>query len=386
VIRKRGNQPFFLYLAHTMPHIPLFASDDFRGKSLRGLYGDVVEEIDWSVGQILEEIRKEGIEEETLIIFTSDNGPWLVMKENGGSGGLLKEGKGTTWEGGMREPMIAWWPGKIPAGTTNYALTTTLDLLPTIAEISGAETPQDIDGYSMLKTLTDGETKPREYFAYYRNDEVYAVRYGPWKAHYITQSEYPAGPQQYHSPPLLYNLEVDPSERFNVSEGNEAVINEIDEWLKTHRKSIGTQQLPTIEAELMVDAATVSGGRLRIQNMANFPGTWGGNKQLWWVEAKPGDRLTFEIDRESTGKAELFGFFTRAGDYGIFSLEVNGKQAGALVDGYSEGIRATGAVPFGVVQLKKGKNEITLTLVGKDYRSAGYSDGYLVGIDGFLVR
>src|SRR6185295_17361509 len=116
IIKSNREKPFFLYLAHAMPHVPLFAGEAFAGKSARGLYGDVIEEIDWSVGQVLAAIRAEGIEKKTLVVFSSDNGPWLIMKENGGSAGLLQEGKGSTWEGGMREPALFWWPGKIAAG------------------------------------------------------------------------------------------------------------------------------------------------------------------------------------------------------------------------------------------------------------------------------
>jgi len=216
-IKQKREDPFFLYLAHSMPHIPLFASQKFRGTSLAGLYGDVIEEIDWSVGQILQTLKDENLSENTFVIFTSDNGPWLVQKQHGGSAGLLKDGKGTTWEGGMRVPCIAWWPGTIPAGSRNAQLSTNMDILPTVAAIAGVSADAAIDGVSMLGTLNNPDESVRDFFAYYRNDEIYAVRYRQWKAHYITQTEYPAGPKQFHNPPLLYNLEIDPSERFDVS-------------------------------------------------------------------------------------------------------------------------------------------------------------------------
>lgn len=136
-IQKNKDRPFFLYLAHTFPHIPLYASDEFRGASSRGLYGDVVEEIDWSTGQILNELKKQGLAKNTLVFFTSDNGPWLTEKQEGGSAGLLRNGKGTTWEGGMREPAIAWWPGTIQPGQVSQSLATTMDLFTTSLELAG---------------------------------------------------------------------------------------------------------------------------------------------------------------------------------------------------------------------------------------------------------
>ena len=114
-IKTHQDRPFFLYIAHTFPHVPLFASESFRGRSRAGIYGDVVEELDWSVGQVLQSLRDAGVERQTMVVFSSDNGPWLIFDQHGGSAGLLREGKGSTWEGGMRVPGIAWWPGRIPA-------------------------------------------------------------------------------------------------------------------------------------------------------------------------------------------------------------------------------------------------------------------------------
>lgn len=179
-ITRNQEQPFFLYLAYTMPHIPLFVSDEFVGISTRGLYGDVIEEIDWNVGRILQTLQEQGLDEKTMVIFTSDNGPWLVQGLNGGSAGPLREGKGTTWEGGMRVPMIARWPGTIPADTVSFELATTLDFLPTLAAASGADLPSaELDGYNILPVLLGQQPSPRETFFFYRGDEVYAVRHKP---------------------------------------------------------------------------------------------------------------------------------------------------------------------------------------------------------------
>ena len=140
-IQKNKDRPFFLYLAHSMPHVPLFVSERFKGKSEAGLYGDVVMELDWSVGQVLQTLQQLGIDDNTLVIFTSDNGPWLSYGNHAGTAGLLREGKGTTWEGGVRVPFIARWPGRIPAGKTQPEPAMTIDLLPTIAQLTGAKLP-----------------------------------------------------------------------------------------------------------------------------------------------------------------------------------------------------------------------------------------------------
>ncbi|MCO6490093.1 MAG: sulfatase-like hydrolase/transferase [Phaeodactylibacter sp.] len=386
-IHENAERPFFLYLAHTMPHVPLFASPDFAGASARGLYGDVVEEIDWSVGRVLEALEEAGIGKNTLVIFTSDNGPWLSQGANGGSAGLLKEGKGMTWEGGMRVPMIAWWPGAVPAGKTSHALATTLDLLPTAAALAGTMPPELLlDGYNILPVLKGAAPSPRDFFLYYRNDRIYAARYGPWKAHFFTQSEYPAGPLAAHEPPLLFHLENDPSERFNLAAGHPEVIEQIRKRVDAHRKTVKDANQPSIEAEAMIDQARVTGGALRVQPMAPFAGFWSGDAQLWWVGASPGDRLVLPLEAAEAGTYELVGFFTRAQDYGIVRLLVNGRPVGALMDGYAQGVEHTGPVSFGPVELQAGENELAVELVGKDVRSGGYSDGYLVGIDGFLLR
>lgn len=154
-IKKNKDKPFFLYIPHTFPHMPLFASEKFRGKSQRGLYGDTVEELDWSVGQVLQTLRDEKLDKNTLVIFTSDNGPWVFRDLHGGSAGLLRDGKGSTFEGGFREPFIAWWPGKVPAGKTIHDMVSTLDLLPTILKLAGAKVPddRDLDGYDIAPVL-----------------------------------------------------------------------------------------------------------------------------------------------------------------------------------------------------------------------------------------
>lgn len=245
-IKKNKEQTFFLYLAHNLPHVPLFASQDFTGKSKRGLYGDVVEEIDHSIGQILTTLKQEGIAENTIVVFTSDNGPWLIMHEEGGSAGLLKEGKGTTWEGGMREPCIFWSPGNIKPGIISD-LGTTMDLYTTFSHLAGQAIPQDriVDGVDLSPVLFRGEESPRKEIFYYRGRELFAVRLGAYKAHFITQGGYGPPGKENHDPPLLFNVEEDPSERFDIAEKHPEVIQQIMQVVRKHKDHLieGEDQL-----------------------------------------------------------------------------------------------------------------------------------------------
>ncbi len=239
-IKQNQDQPFFLYLAHNLPHTPLFAAEEFLNTTKRGLYGDVVAEVDWSAGQITNTLLELGLAENTLFVFTSDNGPWLLMNQTGGSAGLLKDGKGTTWEGGMRVPGIFWWPGKIkPAIQTGIG--STLDLLPTIAALASSNLPQDraYDGYDLAPALFEGKASPRDHMLYYRRDEVCAVRLGPHKVHYITETEYHRDNQYtIHDTPLLYNVEVDPSEKFNIAEDHPEVLEKVKALVEKHKTTV----------------------------------------------------------------------------------------------------------------------------------------------------
>lgn len=237
---SESERPFFLYLAHSMPHVPLFRSESFAGQSKRGRYGDVIEEIDWSVGQVLNALRDEGISKNTLVFFTSDNGPWLVFDTHGGSAGLLRDGKGTTWEGGMREPALAWWPGTIPSGSVSTALVTAMDLLPTVFNLANAEIPADrvIDGIDLGEVIRGVSDEGHEMIYYYRGTRLFAVRMGSWKAHYITQRAYVGDSPVEHDPPLLFHLGHDPSEQYNVSAKHPDVLNVINERVRDHRAKL----------------------------------------------------------------------------------------------------------------------------------------------------
>jgi arylsulfatase A-like enzyme len=238
-IRTHKQGPFFLYFAHTFPHVPLFASSRFSGQSSRGLYGDVVEELDWSVGQVLETLRKEGLAENTCVFFTSDNGPWLTHGRAGGSAGPLREGKGSTWEGGMREPGIAWWPGRISPKVT-HELACTMDLFPTCLKLAGGTVPQDriIDGIDMAPILFGSGASQRDSFLYYRGPQLYAARKGPFKAHFITRSAYGKDEPVKHDPPMLFHLGQDPAEQFNIATNNPAVLADIAKVVEAHQAKL----------------------------------------------------------------------------------------------------------------------------------------------------
>ncbi|WP_225865533.1 sulfatase family protein [Dyadobacter aurulentus] len=238
-IKTKRDKPFFLYLAHSMPHVPLFRSKEFENKSLRGIYGDVIEEIDWSVGQVLKSLRESGLAENTLVVFTSDNGPWLTFGAQGGSAGLLTGGKGGTYEGGMREPTIFWWPGKIKP-SVRPEIATTLDLFPTLSKLAGAKVPADrvYDGYDISPVILGTGKNPRNEVLYYRDTDVFAIRVGAYKAHFITQPEYGSNEKTVHNPPLLFDLNVDPSEKYNIANANPKVVAELQAALEKHKATV----------------------------------------------------------------------------------------------------------------------------------------------------
>lgn len=245
VIREAKDKPFFLYFAHTFPHVPMFASPAFKGKSRRGIYGDAVEEIDWSVGQVLATLREAGVAENTLVVFTSDNGPWLISGQQGGSAGLLKDGKGCTWEGGMRVPGIAWWPGRIRPGIC-YEMASTLDLLPTLLTLAKAPLPSDrvLDGQDISPLLFNGTALPERPFFYYRGTRVAAVRIGEFKAHFFTQTGYGGAKPVEHNPPVLHHLGRDPSEKFDIAAKHPEIVERLIKARDEHQAAMvpGTPQ------------------------------------------------------------------------------------------------------------------------------------------------
>ncbi|MGS2738882.1 sulfatase family protein [Sinomicrobium sp. M5D2P17] len=257
-IEKNKENPFFLYVAHPQPHVPLFVSDKFRGKSERGLYGDVIMEIDWSVGEILRTLKKQGLDQNTLVIFTSDNGPWLSYGDHAGSAYPFREGKGTSWEGGQREPFIARFPGKLPENKTIGTPVMAIDLFPTIASLTNSTLPKHkIDGKNVWDILT-GKTdeNPHEaYYFYYKVNELHGVRYKDWKLYfphnYRTMEGQEPGrgglPGKYRYVDLremeLYDLATDSTETRNVAEKHPEIVEKIVQLANTKRQELGDNLL-----------------------------------------------------------------------------------------------------------------------------------------------
>ncbi|WP_299529780.1 sulfatase [Ulvibacterium sp.] len=257
-INRNAENPFFLYVPHPQPHVPLFVSDKFKGKSDRGLYGDVIMEIDWSVGQIMDALKTNGLEENTVVIFTSDNGPWLSYGNHAGSAYPLREGKGTAWEGGQREPCIIKYPKALEGGKELDVPIMAIDILPTIAEITDAKLPENtLDGKSAWKVLTgEIQKSPQEaYFFYYRVNELFGVRYGKWKLYfphrYRTMDGQEPGkdglPGDYRMVDMetleLYDLESDIGETTNVADKFPEVVEKIKLLANEMRSKLGDSLL-----------------------------------------------------------------------------------------------------------------------------------------------
>ena len=235
-IGEAGRDPFFLYMPHTFPHIPLYASPEFRGKSRHGIYGDVVEELDWSVGQVLGALKKAGAERNTLVLFSSDNGPWYQ-----GSSGGLRGRKGMTWEGGVRVPFIVRWPGRVPRGRVCHSLVSTMDVVPTVTRLAGAAAPAKAgDGVDILPLLTgERAVLEREPVVYFHGRDVHAARWGNWKLHFARSNAemYSAAPEGGRrslrlSSPELYNLKLDPDESADVAAENPGVVEQMSAYVE----------------------------------------------------------------------------------------------------------------------------------------------------------
>jgi arylsulfatase A-like enzyme len=239
-INENKDKPFLLYLAHSMPHVPLFRSEAFRGISERGIYGDVIAEIDWSVGQIRKTLEENDISENTLVVFTSDNGPWVIFNEQAGSAGMLYGAKGTGYEGGMREPTVFWWPGRLKEGTISE-MGSTLDLYPTIVSLAGLDLESDrtYDGYDLTDVLLNQGSSERDEMYYYHGTRVFAARKGGYKLLFYKNN--PDGyPEQVE--PLeklqLFNLAVDPGEQYDVADERPDIVEEIQEMVQNHVASV----------------------------------------------------------------------------------------------------------------------------------------------------
>ncbi len=243
-------QPFFVYLPYTMPHTPLFASTHFQEKSRGGVYGDVVEEIDSSVGRIVAGLAERGLSRDTLVVFTSDNGPWLAMLQRGGSAGLLRSGKGTTFEGGMRVPAIFAQPGTVAPGVV-HDIGSGLDLFPTVLKMAGVHVPGvHLDGVDLTPALTGQGSSGRNDIAYYRQGNLMAWRHGDWKLHLIIQGAYGEGPElETLVEPALYHLGEDPAERFDVAKAHPDVVASIRGRIAAHQSAM-VEQPPLFDQRL----------------------------------------------------------------------------------------------------------------------------------------
>jgi uncharacterized sulfatase len=255
-IDAHKREPFFLYVAHSLPHIPLARSDEFVGHSAGGMYGDVIEEIDWSVGAILDALQDAGVARRTLVLFTSDNGPWLPFNAHSGSAGPLREGKGTTWEGGVRTPAIFYWPGTVSPGVVT-GIGSALDLLATAGALVGAALPTDrvLDSVDLTPTLREARPSPRGELFYYWDSELRAVRRGRYKAHFITSGAYgEGGPRMEHTPALLFDLATDPAERHDVAAAHPDIVAELTALAERQRRTV-EPRAPLFDALLPAAAA-----------------------------------------------------------------------------------------------------------------------------------
>ncbi len=253
-INENKENSFFIYLAHSMTHIPLAVSDKFKGKSEQGMFGDVMMEIDWSVGEIMKALEKNDLDENTLVIFTSDNGPWLNFGNHAGSTGGLREGKGNSFEGGQREPCLMWWPGHIASGTICNKLASTIDILPTLAAITNSPLPKEkIDGVNILPLLNgDENANPRETFLYYyRKNSLEAIRKGSWKLVFAHPGRTYIGfkpgvdgfpgdtNENFQFEEGLYDLRRDPGERYDVKLYYPEVVAELKKLADEARIDLG---------------------------------------------------------------------------------------------------------------------------------------------------
>ncbi|MEM0915879.1 MAG: sulfatase [Planctomycetota bacterium] len=244
-----ADEPFFVYLPHPMPHVPLFASSEFAGRSLRGLYGDVIEEIDWSVGQIMAALQEAGVAENTLVLLTSDNGQWETRGLNGGHAGMLRAGKGTAFEGGVRVPAIAWWPGRFE-GTPRVEMApqSMLDVYPTLLSLAGVELPEGVtlDGIDLSEHWFDGPTAEttevlmsRPLYFYDRPDRLVAVRRGPWKLYVVNSNLW--GADYTGEIPALFDLHRDPEEKYNRASAQPELVAELSELIAAKQRAVADE-------------------------------------------------------------------------------------------------------------------------------------------------
>ena len=240
VIRAQDDRPFFLYLAHTFPHIPLFAAPPHRGKSAAGLYGDTVETLDWSLGRIIDALEKSGKRENTLILFSSDNGPWFE-----GSAGPARDRKGGSWDGAYRVPFIAHWPAGLPGGRSSGEPVSGLDILPTLARLAGVSTSNlSLDGKDIWPVLSNGAESPHDYLLFFNEDQIAAIRSGRWRL--VLRSYYKSYsiPLAEYDYPLLFDLSRDPGEQYSLAPDQPAVVARLLGIVEQERERLAVPPAP----------------------------------------------------------------------------------------------------------------------------------------------
>lgn len=243
-LEQHKDDPFLLYVPYSMPHTPIFRSDAFVDKSLAGRYGDVIEELDWSVGEIVKKLEALDLADNTMVVFTSDNGPWLWMQTHGGTAGLFNNGKGTTFEGGMRVPGIFWWPGKIQPGVVS-GIGSAMDLFSTVLSLAGVDESSGVDAKDLSPTLLNGEPSPRDSLFYYRGGELRAMRKGRYKISFVSEGAYGMPPARVkHEAPLLYDLLTDPAEQFDIAARHPEIVAALQKEVAQH--VAGLEEKPPI--------------------------------------------------------------------------------------------------------------------------------------------
>jgi arylsulfatase len=273
-IERNKDRPFFFYLAHSMPHVPLHVSAKFAGKSGAGLFGDVIQEIDWSVGEVLAALKRAGVDDNTLVIFTSDNGPWLSYGDHAGSAGPLREGKGTSWDGGTRVPCVVRWPGKIPVGSKTGTIAMTIDVLPTVAALAGAKLPErKIDGldvWPILSGAPDAKNPHAAYATWYARNELQSVTDGQWKLVFPHTYRSAVGmpratggmPSNYTvakvEKPALYDLTADVGETTDQAAEHPEIVAKLSKFADQMRGELGDTLTGANGSEVR-PAATLAG-------------------------------------------------------------------------------------------------------------------------------
>jgi len=302
-IRTNKDKPFFLYFPHTAVHTPIFPGEKFRGKSANGRFGDWVEEMDWSVGKVLDTLRELKLQENTLVIFTSDNGPWLVKGADGGSAKPLRGGKGSTWEGGVRVPTIALWPGKIAPKSVSDVVAGTIDLLPTCVAIAGGKVPAEpvIDGRDLSPVLFGtSKESPREAHYYFSGYNLQAVRQGPWKLALVAQSDSLGGKgpaDDTKTNPRLYDLSKDIGETTNLAEKHPDVVKQLQALATKMNEEIGGQK-PSARRPAGVVTAPKP-----LYPTDEAPKAKDATKPAMLDKLTPGEAINFEATPQIEGKA-----------------------------------------------------------------------------------